>query len=93
MAAASSIRAVLKIRGYTVAQFPNAPLIVALAAAAIGWVASGGSALHDAARAVLYVALTVWAWEEAARGVNGFRRLLGVAGLAYVAVALARAFG
>ena len=79
----------LQIRGVTVAQFPNAPLIVALLAAGVSWVAGDGS-IYEVARGVFYVALTIWAWEEAARGVNLFRRILGVAGLIYVVVALAR---
>ena len=77
----------LQVRGVTVAQFPNPPLIVALVAAVVSWVAGDGS-VYDVARAVFYVALTVWAWEEAARGVNLFRRALGVGGLIYVVAAL-----
>jgi hypothetical protein len=82
----------LQIRGVTVAQFPNPPLIVALLAAIVSWVAGDGS-IYDVARAIFYVALTVWAWEEAARGVNLFRRALGVAGLVYVVVRLAGIVG
>ena len=78
----------LQIRGVTVAQFPNPPLIVALCAAVVSWIAGEGS-VYEVARAVFYVALTVWAWEEAVRGVNLFRQALGVAGLIYVVVALA----
>lgn len=83
----------LKIRGYTVGQPPNAPLWVALAAFAVAVAAAGGSALEDAARAVLYVALTVWAYEEAANGVNGFRRGLGAVSLPLIVVLVARAIG
>lgn len=83
----------LEIRGVTVAQFPNPPLATALVAAIVGRLASDGSALADGARAVFYVALTVWAWEEASRGDGWFRRLLGVAGLGYVVYAVARALG
>lgn len=82
----------LEIRGVTVAQFPNPPLATALLAGIVGRVASDGSDLEDGARAIFYVALTVWAWEEASRGNGWFRRGLGVAGLGYVAYALARAF-
>jgi hypothetical protein len=78
----------LQVRGVTVAQFPNPPLIVALLAAVVSWIAGDGS-VYDVARAVFYVALTVWAWEEAARGVNGFRRALGVGGLIYVVAGVA----
>ena len=66
----------LQVRGVTVAQFPNPPLIVALVAVVVSWVAGDGS-VYDGARAVFYVALTVWAWEEVARGVNLFRKVLG----------------
>jgi len=78
----------LQVRGVTVAQFPNPPLILAFLAAAVSWVADEGS-IYEVARAVFYVALTVWAWEEAARGVNLFRKTLGVGGLIYVVVGLA----
>lgn len=77
----------LEVRGVTVAQFPNSPLIVALLAAAVSWIAGDGS-IYEVARAVFYVALTVWAWEEATRGVNVFRKALGVGGLIYVVVGL-----
>jgi hypothetical protein len=77
----------LQVRGVTVAQFPNPPLIVALLAGAVSWVAGDGS-VYDVARAVFYVAFTIWAWEEAARGVNLFRRALGIGGLIYVVAAL-----
>jgi hypothetical protein len=81
----------LKIRGYTVGQSPNPPLWTALAALLVGYLASG--TVHDLARAVFYVALTAWAYEEAARGVNGFRRALGAVALVLIAVAIARAVG
>ena len=77
----------LEVRGVTVAQFPNPPLLVALLAAVVSWVAGDGS-IYEVARAVFYVALTVWAWEEATRGVNVFRKALGVGGLIYVVVGL-----
>jgi len=83
----------LKVRGVTVAQFPNPPLIAAIAAAIVGFIVAEGSTAHDFARAVLYVALSVWAWEEAYRGVGWFRRALGIAGLAYLVFALGRAIG
>jgi hypothetical protein len=82
----------LKIRGYTVGQFPNLPLWVALAALLVSQLSDGGT-VDDTARAVLYVALTVWAYEEAARGVNGFRRVLGAVALVLIVVAVARASG
>lgn len=80
----------LEIRGYTVGQFPNPPLWTALVALVVAQLTEGGAA-HDLARAIFYTALTVWAYEEAARGVNGFRRALGVVALGLIAVAIARA--
>jgi len=52
-----------------------------------------GTIASDVARSVFYVALTVWAYEEAANGVNGFRRALGIAGLLFVVVRVAQGFG
>ncbi len=80
----------IEIRGLTVAQFPNPPLIVALLAAVVGRIAASGT-VDDCARAIFYVALTAWAWEEAAHGVNWFRRALGVAALLYIVVSLCAA--
>jgi hypothetical protein len=79
----------LKIRGYTVGQSPNPPLWTALAALLVGYLTGG--TVHNLARGVFYVALTVWAYEEAARGVNRFRRALGAIALVLIAVAIARA--
>ncbi len=83
----------LKIRGYTVGQFPNPPVWVALAALLVVLLSDATSAVNDVARAVLYVALTIWAYEEAANGVNGFRRGLGAVALVLIVVAVARAVG
>ena len=82
----------VRIGGLVVGQYPNPPLLVALAAAVVSWIAEEGGTIHDVSRAVFYVALTVWGWEEASRGVNSFRRALGVIAIAYVIVAMARAF-
>ena len=76
---------------FPVVQFPNAPLLVALG----GWLVAaltGGSA-HSYARAVFYVGLAAWAWEELTDGVNWVRRGLGVAGLVYVVVKIGAALG
>ena len=83
----------LKINGYVVAQFPNAPLLVALGAALASLFLDDGTAAAAAARSVLYVGLTVWAYEEAANGVNRFRNGLGIAGLLFVVVRVAQGFG
>lgn len=81
----------LKIRGYTVGQFPNPPLWVALAALVVALVFGEGSTVGDIARAVFYVALTIWAYREAAEGVNGFRRTLGVVALVLIVASIAKA--
>jgi hypothetical protein len=83
----------LKIRGYTVGQLPNPPLWVALAALLIAGLTDEASTVNDVARAIFYVALTVWAYEEAASGINGFRRALGAVALGLIVVAVARAVG
>jgi hypothetical protein len=83
----------LKIRGYTVGQFPNPPLWVALAGLLLARLTDDGTAVHDLARAISLLALAIWAYEEAANGVNGFRRGLGIVALALVVVAVARALG
>ena len=76
---------------FPVAQFPNAPLLVAFAASIIASVSSGS--VHDYARAAAYLGLGVWAWLELTDGVNWFRRVLGAAGLVYVVVKVGAAFG
>ncbi len=83
----------LKIRDYTVGQFPNPPLWIALAAFLIALLTNEGSTINDLARAVFYVALTVWAYEELAKGVNGFRRSLGAVALVLIVIAIARVVG
>lgn len=87
------MRSDLKLRGYTVAQFPSPPLWVALAALVVARVTDEGDTVHDIARAVTYVALTVWAWEEATDGVNGFRKAVGIVALVLIVIVVARAIG
>ena len=72
---------------FPVAQFPNAPLWVALGAGVAGRLVRGRA--DDVASAVFFVALGIWAYLELAEGVNWFRRVLGAAGLVYVVVRLA----
>ena len=81
-----------KIRGYTVAQTPNPPLWVALIGGLVSLVAGDGSLLYGVARAAFIIGLTVWAWGELTEGVNGFRRVLGAAGLAVALVSLTTTF-
>lgn len=74
-------------RSHPIAQFPNLPLLLALA----GWglAAVAGGTAHDVGRAVFAVGLGIWAWEEGVNGVNWFRRLLGAGALVWVVANLA----
>lgn len=78
----------LKIRGVTVAQFPNSPLGLAIAALLAARLTEGATA--DISRAAGYVSFGVWAYEEATDGVDRFRQGLGLAGLGLATAALAR---
>jgi hypothetical protein len=60
---------------FPIVQFPNVPLIAAFAAGEVGRALHGTE--HSFARSVAYLAMTIWAYEELAHGVNWFRRLLG----------------
>jgi hypothetical protein len=64
-------------RSFPIVQFPNAPLIIAVLAGRIATQTHGTT--HAYASAVSYLAMTIWAYEELAHGVNWFRRLLGLA--------------
>jgi hypothetical protein len=64
-------------RRFPIVQFPNAPLILAfLSGQAAGFTTH---AAHADARAISYLAMIIWAYEELFHGVNWFRRLLGLA--------------
>lgn len=69
-------------RRYPVVQFPNAPLLVALAASGAARLTDGTA--HDVAFAVATAGFGAWAGWEVVDGDNAFRRVLGVAGLAWV---------
>jgi hypothetical protein len=74
-------------RAYPLVQFPNNPLIAAFIAGQLAAVTHGAGRAD--ARAVSYLALTIWAYEELAHGVNWFRRLLGLAYIISTVVHLA----
>lgn len=76
---------------YPVAQFPNAPLGLALAGSVVAALTTGPA--HAYARGVVYAGLAAWAWEELTGGVNAFRRVLGAAGIVYVAIRVGQALG
>jgi hypothetical protein len=78
-------------RRFPIAQFPNNPLITAFVAGQFAAMLHG--AARADARAVSYLAMAIWAYEELAHGVNWFRNLLGLAYVVSTGVHLARALG
>jgi len=74
----------------TVAQFPNAALLVWLAATLLQRLWDPRVAGHDVLRWVSTGALVVWAGDELVRGVNPFRRMLGTGVLIWIAASLLR---
>jgi hypothetical protein len=78
-------------RGFPIVQFPNDALIVAFVAGTVAAMLHGVG--HADARAVSYLAMTIWAYEELAHGVNWFRHLLGLVYIVSTGVHLAAALG
>src|SRR3954453_16898974 len=76
---------------YPVAQFPNAPLLIALGGWGVAALTDGS--LHGYARGVFYAGLAVWGYEEVSGGANAVRRVFGAVGLAYAVVEIGRALG
>lgn len=64
-----------------IAQMPNAAMWIALVALATSFVVPKGRAA-TVTEIVLYSAIVVWGIDEAARGVNPWRRMLGIGTLA-----------
>jgi hypothetical protein len=75
-------------RRFPIFQFPNRPLIVAMAAGALARAAD--RRYSRAARLVSNLALLVWGAEETISGANWFRRLLGLGGGGYALSELLR---
>jgi len=74
----------------TLAQVPNWPLLVWLLTSAVIWVGHPHGRPADVLRVLASASLALWAGDEALRGVNPFRRLLGVAVLAWLIFSLFR---
>jgi hypothetical protein len=72
----------------TIAQFPNAPLIVFLVAAGVRWIFHPSGAVGTIIAVVATVSLIVWAADEIGRGVNPWRRFLGGGVLAFTVIGL-----
>ena len=60
-----------------IAQMPNPPLLVWLAATLLNLLPTTGN-IHTGLEALAFGALFTWAWEELFQGVNYFRRALGL---------------
>lgn len=73
----------------TVAQVPNLPMWIFLASVLLRWAVSGDSALGPWIEGIALASLSWWAILEVRRGVNPWRRLLGVGGIAIVIVGAA----
>jgi hypothetical protein len=65
----------------TIAQFPNIALGIFLASVVAGWLVPQGTTAHRIVEWIGVAALGWWAADELIRGVNPWRRLLGVSGL------------
>lgn len=70
----------------TVAQAPNAPLLVFLVAVVVRWIFHPSGTVATVVNVVAAIALIVWSVDEIVRGVNPWRRILGGAVLAYAAI-------
>jgi hypothetical protein len=74
----------------TLAQLPNGPLVVWLLASAAMWLAHPQGRVRVVLDVLAWAALALWAGDEALRGVNPFRRLLGLTVLAWLVLSLVR---
>ena len=68
----------------TIAQFPNAALWVFFATVVLRWIVDADGDLHRVVSWIGVIALAWWAVDEVVRGVNPWRRLLGLAGCVLV---------
>lgn len=60
-----------------IAQMPNLPLIVWIAATLLNLIPTTGN-IHTGLDALAFGSLFTWAWQELFQGVNYFRRALGL---------------
>ena len=72
----------------TLGQLPNWPLVVWLLASAAMWLGHPQGRVRVFLVVLASAALVLWAGGEVLRGVNPFRRLLGVAVLAWLVFSL-----
>ena len=62
-----------KIRGYTVGQAPNLPLVAVIVAAVVGRMTEQESVTNRIADSAFFVSLSIWSYLETFDGVNAFR--------------------
>jgi len=62
--------------GFVIVQVPNAPLTISLAASLAARLTGG--VVRRLCEAIARIALGIWAFGEAIRGVNVYRRLVGL---------------
>ena len=74
----------------TLAQLPNWSLTLWLLASGVMWLVHPRGWVHDVLVVVASAALALWAADELLRGVNPFRRLLGLATLGWLVFSLVR---
>ncbi len=68
----------------TIAQFPNAPLWIYLATVVARWPLPADGTARLVNSWIGVTALAWWALDEVIRGVNPWRRLLGLGGVSFV---------
>ena len=73
----------------TVAQAPNAALVVFLVTTAVNLIFDPAGTIGTAVKLASRGALAIWAADEILRGVNPFRRILGAIVLAGIVASLA----
>ena len=74
----------------TIAQFPNIALWIFFATAVLRRIVPADNGAHNIVVGVGIAALSWWAGDELARGVNPWRRVLGAAALTLTLVSLVR---
>jgi predicted neutral ceramidase superfamily lipid hydrolase len=74
---------------FTIAQAPNAALIVFVVAWVLRWILDPSGWVGTALDVVVTAAITIWALDEIVRGVNPWRRILGATVLGFVVFGLA----
>lgn len=67
----------------TIAQLPNLPLAIFLGTVVLRWFVSSSTTTSTAVQWIGVAALSWWAADEVLRGVNPWRRLLGLGGLVF----------